>query len=71
MSTVPQPGPVDQLVEVADAVAELGRQIGGALRRAIVVEAGEPQAHLRRPLDVPGQLNAQLVHAADRIASAC
>ena len=38
------------------------------LGRPIVVEAGQPQTHLRSALDVAGQLDAQLVHAADGVA---
>ncbi len=58
-----------QLVEIADTRdRHLVRQFRSPLRRPIVVKAGQPQAHLGRCFNVPGELNAQLVHAADRIA---
>jgi hypothetical protein len=62
-------GLLHEFFEVADAAANVGGQFGRAVLRAIVVETCESQAHLRRPLDIPRELNAEFVDAADCVAA--
>ena len=57
------PGLCEQVVEIADAPANVLGNIGRAFVAAIVVKADELQAHFRQFFDISRQLKAQFRHA--------
>ena len=66
------PSPVVLLEESRTFRLRIGMRLhatDGAIQRAVIVKAGEPQTHFRRTFDVSSQLNPQFIHAADSVAA--
>ena len=65
-----RPGLIDQVGNSSQAATEVDGDVRAALRGPIVEKTDQLQAHLRRGLDVLGQLEAQLIDADDGEPSA-
>jgi hypothetical protein len=62
-------GELKQIVEIAEALADMLRQFGAAFGRAVVEESAKLEPQLRRGFDILGELNAEVIDAHDREAA--